>query len=158
MAYRQSPGRPARTYEYHPGRMPILVVAMVFGAAMGVTPAVLAEGQSVAGRFGGLLVAALFVGILALVWMSSVRVRVDEDAGIVVVESRRWPLAPRQRGAYRLNEIVDLILEETPKGTSYLALVLKSGQRVPLSEGFRSRAIQERARVALREMLLTIDA
>lgn len=147
----------ARTYDYYPGRMPVLAVGMGLIAIIGLSGTVLGAQQSIGSRVAGALLTAAFVGLLLTIWMTRVSVQLDEQAGIVAVESRMWPLPARRRGAWRVNEIVDVALEETPKGTSFLALVLKSGLRVPLSDGYRSRRIQERAREALREMLCSVE-
>jgi hypothetical protein len=147
----------ARTYDYYPGRAPALGVGIVVVAAIGLSGTVLGEQQSIGSRVAGAALTAAFVVSLLTIWMTRVSVVLDERAGVVAVDARAWPLPARRRGAWRVNEIVDVALEETPKGTTFLALVLKSGQRVPLSDGYRSRRIQARARDALREMLCKIE-
>jgi hypothetical protein len=121
-------------------------------------PGVLLSAQSLAPRiFGALLTATILVGLAAL-WRIRVRVRLDPQQKVVVVERTRWPLSPRS-AAYPLSEVMDVAVEKSPRGTTCrLALVLSGGLRAPLTESyFGSHRLHARAADAIRELLRDVE-
>lgn len=152
--YRTPPTEPTQTFVHRPGPAVVIYIAMAFVALTVVPAFFLAPARSLGG--GGVFGGATFLGFEVLLFAIARRhVLLTVDARRTKLELRdvRWPLSPRQR-VVPVPSIRDVTVQKAPRSPAVrLALVLESGEHVPLTQSyFGGGAHTDRDLAAIRKL------